>query len=200
MQLLASKPSPYARKCRAAVIELGLADRVAVELVPPRLPLDPKPDVEAVNPLSKVPILVTPGGPIVDSRVICAFLNELAGGTLVAAGENGWRERTLEALADGMIDAGVVVRLEMVRPEAERRPADIAAYRGKIERTLDLLERDPPARDRFHVGHLALVCAIDWMRFRSITRRDPLEARPGLAALHAHWTERDCLRATRPEG
>lgn len=197
MRLLMTTYSPYARKCWAAVLELGLEARVELVKLPPRMPAEAKPDVEAVNPLSKVPALLTPDGPVVDSRVILPFLDELAGGSLYASDADGWRERTLEALADGMCDAGVIVRLEQIRPEAEQRAADIAIYRGKIVRTLDYLEANPPAGDRFHAGTLALMAAIDWLAFRAIVP-DPLDGRPRLAAFHARWADRPCIAATRP--
>lgn len=198
MRLIMTKLSPFARKCWVSVLELGLEDRVQLVAVEPRLPVHSKPDVEAVNPLSKVPALETGNGPVIDSGVICAYLNELAGGDLIASGPDRWEELTLEALADGMCDAGVVVRLEMVLPEAERRPADIAANRGKITRALDMLEANPPLCERFHIGKIALIAAIDWFRFRSILEADPLEGRPNLARFHAQWAERPSIAATRP--
>jgi len=179
------------------VIELELEGRVELVKLPPRMPADSKPDVEAINPLSKIPALETPDGPVLDSRVIVPSLNELGGGTLYATGAEGWRERTLEALADGMCDAGVHVRLEQLRPEAEQRAGEIAIYRAKITRTLDHLEANPPAGDRFHAGVIALIAAIDWLQFRNIVP-GVLEGRPRLAAFHAHWADRPCLSATRP--
>ncbi|MDT7934870.1 MAG: glutathione S-transferase N-terminal domain-containing protein [Sphingomonadaceae bacterium] len=198
MRLILTKLSPFARKVWAIVLEHRLHDRVLLDFVAPRLPRDSKPDVETVNPLSKVPALETPAGPVIDSRVIAAMLDELGGGGLIASGAERWAELTLEALADGMCDAGVVVRLEYARPEAERRRDDIAAYRAKIERSLDMLEASPPACERFHVGKIALIAAIDWLRVRSILERDPLDGRPGVAAVHARWSERPCLAETRP--
>lgn len=197
MRLMMTTLSPYARKCWAAVIELGLLDRVELVKLPPRMPTETKPDLEAVNPLSKIPALETADGPIVDSRVIVPYLDSLGGGALYPAGAEGWRVRTIEAMADGMCDAGVVVRLESIRPEAEQRPAEIGAYRRKITDTLDWLEGHLPVSDRFDAGVLALVAAIDWFSFRAIVP-GPLEGRPRLADFHARWAERPCLRDTRP--
>jgi glutathione S-transferase len=199
MKLLITRPSPYARKCWAAVHELGLLDRVAVEELPARMPTMPKPDLEAVNPLGKVPTLVREGAhPIVDSRVIVQFLDALAGGGRLAppAGEARWSALTLEAIADGMMDAGVVVRLEQLQPEGQHRGDEVVAHLAKIARALDLIEREPPAAP-FHAGQLALVCAIEWIRFRELGP-DPLAGRPALAAWHGSLAERPCLAATRP--
>ncbi len=199
MRLLVTRPSPYARKCRAAILELGLSDRVAVDELPARLPAVPKPDLEAVNPLGKVPTLVREGAhPIVDSPVILAFLDALAGGgrLIPPAGEARWSALTLEAVADGMMDAGVVIRMEQLHDESRRRGEEVAAHQAKIARALDLLEREPPQAP-FHVGQLALVCAIDWLRFRQLCP-DPLAGRPRLAAWHAALADRPALAATRP--
>lgn len=199
MKLLITRPSPYARKCWAAVLELGLGERVAIEELPARMPTMPKPDLEAVNPLGKVPTLVREGAhPIVDSRTIVQFLDALAGGGLLVppAGEARWSALTLEAIADGMMDAGVVVRIEQLQPEGQHRGDEVVAYLAKIARALDLLEREPPSA-AFHVGQLALVCAIEWIRFRALGP-DPLAGRPALAAWHAAIAQRPSLVATRP--
>ena len=198
MRLLVTKPSPYARKAWAAVIELGLAQRVAVEELPARMPTVPKPDVDLHNPLGKVPVLVAEGGAaIVDSRVIVAFLDAMAGGgRLIAVGPERFAALTLEALADGLCDCGVVVRVESLKPEAQRSAEEIAAYTAKIERTLDRIAAEPPA-GAFNVGQLALVCALDWLAFRALVP-DPLATRPALAAWHAGLRDRSSLAATRP--
>jgi glutathione S-transferase len=144
MRLLVTRASPYARKARAAVIELGLEDLVQVVDLPIRLPQDAKPDVEALNPLGKIPALILKDGtPILDSPVILAYLDERAGGRLIPAGPDKWRVLTLEALADGAMDAGFVLRMEQLKDPARQDPAEIAAYTAKIERTLDRIEQEP---------------------------------------------------------
>jgi glutathione S-transferase len=199
VRLLVTRASPYARKTRAAVIELALDGRVEVVEVPIRLPQEAKPDVEALNPLGKIPVLVLDDGQqIVDSPVIVAYLDELAGGRLIPAGAGKWRTLTLEALADGCMDAGFVLRMEQLKEAARRDEREVAAYRGKIARTLDRIESDPHWLDgEFDVGQLALACAIDWMIFRELVP-DPLSPRPRLAAAIARLRERPALAATAP--
>jgi len=199
MRLLVTRASPYARKTRAAVLELGLADRVEVVELPVRLPQDTKPDVEAANPLGKIPVLVLGDGrPIADSPVIVAYLDSLAAGGLIPAGEDRWRALTLEALADGCMDAGFVLRMEQLKDEAKRDAREVAAYQAKIARTLDRLEAEPHWLGRgFDVGQLALACAIDWMIFRGLVP-DPLAERPRLAAAMAKLRQRPSLAATAP--
>jgi len=199
VKLLVTRASPYARKTRAAVIELGLQDRVDVIEVPIRLPQDSKPDVEAVNPLGKIPVLELDDGRLIaDSPVIVAYLNELAGGRLIPNTADKWRVLTLEALADGCMDAGFVLRMEQLKDEARRDPAEVAAYTGKIERTLARIEEEPEwlAGD-FNAGQLALACALDWIVFRGLLA-DPLASRPRLGKWLEEVSERRSLASTRP--
>ena len=199
MKLLVTRASPYARKTRAAVIELGLDDQVDVVEVPIRLPQDSKPDVEAVNPLGKIPVLeLNDGSLIADSPVIVAYLDALAGGGLIPAGDARWRALTLEALADGCMDAGFVLRMEQLKDEERRDPAEISAYTAKIARTLDRIEQEPHwlAGD-FNVGQLALACALDWIAFRDLVS-DPLVGRTRLSGWLDTVSKRISLTSTRP--
>jgi glutathione S-transferase len=199
MRLYVTKPSPYARKAWAAVLELGLQERVEVVTLEARMPTTPKPDLEPLNPLGKVPALVTDDGQLIlDSPVIVAFLDELAGGRLIPSGPDRWRALTLEAVADGCMDAGVVLRLEGLKGEAYRSEADIGAHQAKIERTLDMLESEPHwLEGDLNVGTLALACAIDWLIFRQLIPY-PLIGRPHLAHAVGKLADRPSLTATRP--
>jgi len=158
-----------------------------------------KPDVEAVNPLGKIPVLELDDGRLIaDSPVILAYLDALAGGRLIPPGEDKWRVLTLEALADGCMDAGFVLRMEQLKLEERRDPAEITAYTAKIARTLDRIEQEPQwLEGDFNVGQLALVCALDWMVFRALVA-DPLAGRPRLRAWLEKVSERPSLVATRP--
>ena len=201
MRLYVTNPSPYARKAWAAVLELRLDDRVEIVELAARMPTVPKPELEALNPLGKVPALITDDGDLIaDSPVIVAYLNAVAEGRLVPAGEERWRALTLEALADGCMDAGVVLRVESLKDETKRDRAEIAAYSAKIERTFDLLEAEPdrlPAE--YNVGSLALICAIEWLVFRDLVP-EPLARRPRLSEWVSRLRDRPSLAATRPQG
>ena len=199
MRLYVTKPSPYARKAWVTVLELGLERRVEIVELPARMPTVPKPDLEAVNPLGKVPSLITDDGDLIaDSPVIAAYLDHLAGGRLIPPGPERWRALTLEALADGCMDAGVVLRVEGLKGEAYRDAAEIAAHVAKIERTLDLIESEPDwLAGEINVGWVALVCAVDWLIFRSLVQY-PLVGRPHLAHAVAQLLERPAFAATRP--
>lgn len=199
MRLYITKPSPYARKAWAAVLELGLEDRVELVELPARMPTVPKPELEAVNPLGKVPALLTDEGELIlDSPVIVAYLDALAGGRLIPSGAERWRVLTLEALADGCMDAGVVLRVEGLKEQSRRDPGEIAAYSAKIARTLDLIEQDGSwLTSGFNAGTLALVCAIDWIILRELVP-DPLQGRPRLGDWLETLRDRPSLVASRP--
>lgn len=199
MRLLVTRASPYARKARAAVVELALEDEVEIVELPIRLPQDAKPDVEALNPLGKIPLLVLGNGQLIaDSPVIVAYLDALTGGGLIPSGADKWRVLTLEALADGCMDAGFVLRMEQLKEEARRDPGEVTAYTGKIDRTLDRIEREPGwLEGGFNVGQLALACALDWIVFRGLVA-DPLGNRSRLRSWLEAVSERPSLAATRP--
>jgi glutathione S-transferase len=199
MRLFVTRPSPFARKAWAAMLELGLESRIELVALPPRMPKVAKPDLEAVNPLGKVPALAAGNGKlIVDSRVIVRYFEELSGGGLIPSGEERWRALTLEALADGCIEAGIVLRVESLKEEAKRDPDEAAAYAGKIERTFDYIESRPDLLGgAFNIGQLTLACVAEWIVFREIMP-DPLRSRPRIAAHIAGLRGRPCLAATRP--
>jgi glutathione S-transferase len=108
---------------------------------------------------------------------------------------------TLEALADGCMDAGVVLRFESLKGEAHRDAEEIAAHQAKIERTLDMLEAEPHwmAGGGLNAGTLALACAIEWLIFRDLIPY-PLIGRPQIAHVVAELGKLPGLMATRPAG
>jgi len=80
MKLPHAAASPFARKVMVAANELGLVDRI--ELMPTSVsPVQANDGLAAESLLMKVPSLVTDDGQtLLDSPVICEYLNDLAGG------------------------------------------------------------------------------------------------------------------------
>ena len=112
MKLRYSPTSPYVRKVMVTAFETGLHDRI--ERVPTDI-REPRPDFLADNPLGKVPTLITDDGvPLFNSRVICEYLDSLHDGHKLFPTEvpARWRTLRLMALADGILDAGVLRRME----------------------------------------------------------------------------------------
>jgi glutathione S-transferase len=200
MKLFYTRPSPYARKARAAALELGLEDRIEFfEVTTLTHPTNHIPDLQRQNPLQKVPVLVTDDGrPLFDSIVIAEYLDALAGGTLFPKGGRRWPSLKLHALAQGIMDAGVAVRLESLRTEEKRWDEWIEAHLRKVRNGLDAVEAEPELLSgAFNIGHLALACAIEWLAFRNVYSESE-ESRPRLAAWLATVRDRPSLAATRP--
>ncbi len=163
MKILFSPFSPYVRKCLVTAHELGLADRV--QLMPSNAhPVNRDPEIIASNPLGKVPTFFTEDGQVLyDSRVICEYLNDLAGGALIpASGAARWETLTLQALGDGMLDAALIARYEDVaRPDELKWPQWRAAQLDKCTTSLTHLDRHPELlAGRVDLGALAIGCAL----------------------------------------
>ena len=112
MKLYHSPTSPYVRKVMILLHETNQMDDV--ELVTASTsPLDPLEGLQAKNPLNKLPALERPDGPtLYDSRVICQYLDDRAGGKLYPGGARRWDTLTLEATADGILDAALLITYE----------------------------------------------------------------------------------------
>ena len=113
MKLLYQTHSPYARKVLVAAHEMGLAGRVEVSHHETS-PTQRNDTVFAANPLGKAPVLITDDGlALFDSSVICEYLDGLHGGPALipAEGSERWNVLRLQALAQGLCDAGIALRL-----------------------------------------------------------------------------------------
>ena len=162
MNILRTSPgSPYGRKARIAVAHLGLGDRVRFE---PSSTSDPTDPIHAINPLHKMPALVTQeGAAIYDSPVILEYLDWLAGGGRIIPNEPHARFRalTLQALADGVTDATVLVRYEdRWRSPEQRSEPWLTHQRKKIGDAMRALDEAPPPASGVDVGQIAIACAL----------------------------------------
>lgn len=169
MQLYFSVTSPYARKCMVAAHELGVDSRI--QLLPSAAhPILRDATLVAVNPLGKVPTFVTGDGLVLyDSRVICEWLDTRFGPRLLpAAGDARWRTLVLQSLADGVLDAALLVRYEeAVRPEALRWAEWSRGQMDKIHTSLWSLEQSlQPLHGRVDLGTLSLGCALGYLDLR----------------------------------
>lgn len=201
MRLRLTPNSPFARKVRVVALELGIAERI--ELLPADLQVE-DPVFLRQNPLGKVPVLVTDeGDAVADSRVICEYLDASFGGhrLLPAQGRERWHAQTMAALADGVVEAALVVRRESQRPEAQRSAALMAAQQGKIDRGLDRLQEefaDEASWGRFDMAAIATACALGWLELR-FSADMVFGTRP---ALRRWWQQaaepRASMQATRP--
>jgi glutathione S-transferase len=140
MKLLGSLTSPYTRKVRIMLAEKRID--CELELVDVNAPDNP---VLQRNPLSKIPTLVLDDGTsLFDSRVIVEFLDNASPIARLIPADKRARVtvRRWEALADGVLDAGLLVRYESLRPKKEQSAAWSERQLGKVNRGIEMLATD----------------------------------------------------------
>ncbi len=162
--------SPYVRKVRVVLVEKDIECPLLLEDV---WAADTK--IQHSNPLGKVPCLIRDdGSALYDSRVICEYLDSFtpANSLIPTPLAERVETRRWEALADGVLDAGVLMRLEHTQREpAERSASWLERQRGKVMVGLEVMERDLSGNDwcaarRFTLADIALGCALGWLDFR----------------------------------
>lgn len=202
MKLIGSLASPYVRKVRVVLAEKKLDYQFELENV-----WASETTIQKLNPLGKVPSLVMEDGTVmIDSRVMVEYLDTLTPVCKLLP-PNG-RERAdikcWEALADGVLDAGVLVRLERTLRPPEQQSADwIARQLRKVELGLasmaDKLGEQPYcAGIHYSLADVAVGCCLGWLAFRfpEIEWRD---SHPNLARLHDKLAERPSFKDTVPQ-
>jgi glutathione S-transferase len=164
-KLYVSTTSPYSAKARMVAAQAGYAFE-AVFVIPSK---DPE-DLIAVNPLGKIPVLVTDDGQAVfDSPVICQFINNASGAALYP--KNAAKRLEVlqrEALADGICDCLIAYMYEtMLRPEDKRMQTIMDRQFGKALRGLDALcasKLNVPTK--IDAGHIATRVLIGYLDLR----------------------------------
>ena len=168
MILLSSPSSPFVRKIRIAASLLGLTDKITMK---PTSTQDPDGDFFTHNPLGKIPALVIDDDTVLyDSRVIMEYLNSIGSGTsiFVADGIERYKDLTLNALADGIMDANILRVYEgRYRPEEMQLQSWLEFQGSKVARGLAALENNPPSLDGdITVGCITLACSLGYLDFR----------------------------------
>ena len=172
MKLIGSPASPYARKVRIVMAEKKLDFQYVIEDV-----WSVDATINDCNPLGKVPCLVMEGGEAVfDSRVIVEYLDTLSpvGKLIPTQGRERAEVKTWEALADGLMDAALLARMEVMfseRTEAQRCQAWIDRQMGKINAVLKamstgLAEKPFCSGVHFSLSDVAVGCALGYLDFR----------------------------------
>jgi glutathione S-transferase len=202
MKLIGSLASPYVRKVRVVLAEKKLDYAIELENV-----WVPETRIHELNPLGKVPCLVLEDGYVMyDSRVIVEYLDTLTPVCKLLP-PNG-RERVdiknWEALADGVIDAGVAIRLERIQRPPELQSEDqIARQMGKVQRGMasisDRLGESPwCGGNHYSLADVAVGCTLGWFSFR-FPEIDWRSAHPNLGKLFDKLSERPSFRDTLPQ-
>ncbi|HJV26551.1 MAG TPA: glutathione S-transferase [Aromatoleum sp.] len=200
MKLFASLTSPYARKIRILLAEKGLPFELVVDS-----PWEANTRIPTVNPLGKVPALVTDDGEtFFDSPVIAAYIETLDSGLPLLPKDplQAVRVRQIEALADGLIDAAVLAVLESRRPTGQRSDMEIDRQIEKVDRSVDELERRAASREWMHgdtmsLADISVAVALGYLDLR-FPDHEWRSAHPALAALAAHMFARPSFATTKP--
>ncbi len=173
MKLIGSNASPYVRKVRVVMAEKKLDYQFVLENV-----WAADTSIAASNPLGKVPCLVMEGGEAVfDSRVIVEYLDTLSpvGKLIPSSGRERAEVKTWEALADGLLDAALLARLEQGgfagRTEAERSQVWTDRQLAKVHAAIRAIAKglgDKPFCSGIHLSlsDIAVGCALLWLEFR----------------------------------
>ncbi len=197
MKLFYSPTSPYARKCRALAIEKGIESKIEIVTASP---MSNPHALQAANPLGKVPALLLDNGQcIVDSPVICAYLDSLTDAPRLIPVDATARidALTREALADGIMDAAFAIVMERKRPDQQRSPDWLQRWTSAIRRSVAHFNTRIPAHEQPDIGDLSLACALGYIDFRLGDLAWDAEA-PALRAWLSKVLLRPSLAATAP--
>lgn len=196
MKLAYSPASPYVRKVMACAIARGIAGGVEKWTVgttdPALLP---------VNPLAKVPSLLTDDGTaLYDSPVICEYLDSIGDAPKLfpPAGPARWKALQLQALGDGMMDACQPRRRELTLPQDEGRIGYIQTQQAKVARALDVLEAGSLGQ-LASIGEITVACALGYLDFR-FSNEPWRPGHPKLAAWYEGVAKLPALAQTAPPG
>lgn len=197
MKLAHSPASPYVRKVNACAIARGIAGQIERWTVPTT-----DPALLELNPLSKVPTLVTDDGMrLYDSPVICEYLDSIGSAPRLfpAAGPARWKAICQQALGDGILDATQPRRREVALPQDDGRKSYIELQQGKVKRALAELEKDADnLGDLTTIGEITIGCALGYLDFRypDYSWR-PLA--PNLERLFTRLSQRPSFQQSLPE-
>jgi glutathione S-transferase len=202
MKLLASTASPYTRKVRIVLAE----KKIECELQPVDVfPVDNP--VNAHNPLGKIPTLVLDDGTaLYDSRVIVEFLDNASPISRLIPEDVRDRVavRRWEALADGVLDAGLLVRYESMRDKKERSQDWSDKQLARMRRGCEQMSKEIEGRTwchggRYSLADIALGCCLGWLGFRRPGDADWHAEYPGLARQYHKLMERPAFADTVPQ-
>ena len=200
MKLLSADTSPFARKVRVLLHEANLTDDVEV-ISAATTPFDTNAAVAAANPMGKVPTLLRSDAPaLYDSRVITRFLDDYAVSGLYPVSRL-WDTLTLEATADGIMDAAVAMAYEkrLRPPEMQSEDWQDAQWKKVAGATAVINQRwMSHLSGPMDISHIAIGCALAYLDLR----HDDRGWRKGNDALDdwfAVFAERDSMKATAPE-
>lgn len=202
MKLIGSTTSPYVRKARLVLLEKNIPHTFVINS-----PHEPNNTVSQFNPLGRIPALILDDGTCVfDSTVIAEYADTLNDTPILIPRNDALARmhvRRGEALANGIMDSAIVVRMERIRPQDKQEQANIDLHYSAITRTLDhiagqLGQREWCIGDNISLADLALVAALVYLDLRQ-PERDWRKAHPNLAAWFNRLGTRPSVKAAQAE-
>lgn len=201
MKLHWSPRSPFVRKVMVFAHETGLDRRI--ETVRTTVAMaSPNRDLMRVNPLGKIPTLVTDDGTVLyDSTVICEYLDSLHGGEPLFPREPArrWEALRRHALGNNLLDNLVLWRNESLRPAPQQSPEMLAAFDAKVRSALAALDAEAEALGATPVGigHVAIGVALGYIDFR-FPALGWRAGHPRITAWYERFAQRPSMRNTTP--
>ena len=200
MKLIGTNPSPFTRKVRIVAAEKKIEFNYIIDS-----PWSATTAVPQINPLGKVPVLVLEEGTaLYDSRVIVEYLDNISpvAKLIPAANRERIEVRRWEALADGVLDAGIATRLENQRDAALRSSSWIERQTGKLLSGIVEMERLLGAKpwcagNAFTLADIAVGCCLGWLDFR-FAQIDWRKSSPNLDRVMTKLAERPSFVDTSP--
>ncbi|MFY9259510.1 MAG: glutathione S-transferase N-terminal domain-containing protein [Gallionella sp.] len=198
MKLLGTQASPYVRKVRLVLLEKNISHDYIVDA-----PRDPGSLAARVNPLARVPALILEDDFCVfDSPVITDYVDTLNDTPILIPHDPRARLRVKrwEALADGIMDAAVIVQVEHLRVTEHQKPGVFKVHNRTISHALDYAAQSLGENTWFEgeaisLADLALVSALLYLDLRQ-SERDWRTAHPNLAAWFERIHARPSVQAT----
>lgn len=162
--------------------------------------------IQQSNPLGQVPcLMMDDGGAMFDSRVIAEYLDILTpvGKLMPASGRERAEVKCWEALADGLLDAAILVRLEKKRPVRQQSPEWIKRQWGKVDAALKSMsvglgDRPFCVGGHYSLADVAVGCALGWLDFR-FPETHWKDSHPELLRLFEKLSERQSFKDTFPQ-
>jgi len=192
LELMNGPTSPFGRTAKVAALELDIALEERI------IDVYTADFLDRWNPLRQIPTLIVNGeSAIYDSRNICAFFDALSARPTIFPLDD-WPHLTRVALANGIMEAGLQRRMEVMRPAEERSQSVIDKMEARIGRCLDHLERLAAtiSRGPLRMDQIAAACALEYTDYRF---SGAWRARcPELARWLADFSRRPAMVESRP--
>jgi glutathione S-transferase len=203
LTLIGSLTSPYVRKVRIALAEKKVEYDFKLEDVWAK-----ETHISEINPLMKVPCLIFEDGfVVIDSRVIVEHVDAISpiAKLIPPNGREKTEVKTLEALADGILDACVSNRLEQTwvhRADSERCQAWIDRNFLRVHQSLTFLEKKLGDKTYFFgtaisLADISVGCALGYLDSRFSEFNWRLNC-PQLTSFYARLSERTSFIETLP--